>query len=70
MVGQGGAAEPELQTKEADFKRIEEVDCKSTRRNDRSAGRVEGRDQGTVGEGERKKHRCSEVQIFIGRRMS
>ena len=45
-MGQGGATELELQTKEADFKRVAEAECKRTGRDDRSAGRVEERGQG------------------------
>ena len=70
LVGQGGAAEPELQTKEADFKRVAEVDCKRTGRDDWIDGRVEERGPGRDGEGKRKRRRCSAVQIIIGRRMS
>ena len=67
LVDQGGEAELELQTKEADFKRVAEVDCETTGRDDWIDGRVEERDQGRGGEGKRKRHRCSAVQIIIGR---
>ena len=43
LVDQGGEAELELQTKEADFKRVAEADCKKTGRDGWIYGRVEER---------------------------